>query len=469
MLQKLEPVLSATDDLVNIELEQELLGTVLDNPDCLRRIGDLDPQRDLSEPLHVRLYEAMALAAKEGRLAGPSVLKPCFSGEEISEYVDVPMYLQRLTGVAAPWRLDETVAALRDLGLRRDVHWAAERLADASKRLGASLADVVGDTVHDLDRVLASARQSRTTQATAFSAANDLLDALDRGDLDVGVTSGLLDVDRVTGGWRRSELTLVAARPSMGKTTFALSAAVATARKGGSVLLFSMEMSRRQLMARVLADLTYNSTTPIDYTDILKRNIDTSAMDRLRHAQRMLESFDLRIDDARGITVSEIAARSRAYAEDLARSGKRLDLVMIDYIGLIRPSDRYAGNRVQEVGEVSKGLTALAGDLDVPVVALSQLNRGTEGRENKRPALADLRDTGELEQDADTVMFLYRPVYYIERSREDDHEKEAMRLDLVERLKHDLEVVVAKNRNGPCCTIRLWANMGTNSVRDAAR
>jgi len=176
------------------------------------------------------------------------------------------------------------------------------------------------------------------------------------------------------------------------------------------------------------------------------------------------------IEEASGPSVMQIMAKTRKAQVHFERAGKRLGLVIVDHIGKVRPSNRYKGNKVHEIGEVSQALAQLAKIEDVAVLALVQLNRGVEGRENKRPTMADLRDSGDLEQDADTVLLAYREAYYLEREKHDDDDsKEKMRLAELERRKHELEVIVAKQRNGAVGTVKLWCDMQSNVITDMDR
>ena len=215
--------------------------------------------------------------------------------------------------------------------------------------------------------------------------------------------------------------------------------------------------------------LSWSAERRIAYADAMAGRL--SDMDLHLWAQTAIayKALPLTIDDQRGLTMAEIAARTRAEAQRMERAGKRLGLVVVDHLGLVKPSGRYAGNKVNEVGEISDGLATLAKDQDVAVLALHQLNRGTEGRENKRPTLADLRNSGDLEQDADVVCFAYRESYYLERMKHDPgSQNEVQREASLEACRNTLELLIAKNRNGPTTTVTLFCDMACNVVRNLA-
>jgi replicative DNA helicase len=295
-----------------------------------------------------------------------------------------------------------------------------------------------------------------------------LVQTLNKGDVEKPITTGLHDLNKVVGGWRRGEFTVIAARPSMGKSAFAASTMVSIGMSGHGILMFSLEMTQAALAARCLSEQVYNSQTPIRYADILNNRIQDWDKQRLEDAAENFADVPIEIDDQAGLTVSEIASRARKYAARLEKQGRRLDVVMVDHLGKVKASKRYSGNIVAETGEVSAALAGLAKELGVAMIALHQLNRGVEGREDKHPTLPDLRNSGDIEQDADTIGFLYRPAYYLERSKIDDAELDATRLRTLERRKHELEIIIAKNRNGPCTTIDLFIDVASNLIRDKA-
>jgi len=255
----------------------------------------------------------------------------------------------------------------------------------------------------------------------------------------------------------------------MGKTAVGVSIAKAVAQAGIPSLFFSLEMGAPSLAFRVLADLCFEHHNPLEYFKIAKGELSTEQAQRVVDAQRQLRSLPLDIDQQDGLTISQIAARARKRNLQLARKGQRLGAIFVDHLHLVRPSSRYSGNRVGEITEISGSLKSLAKELDVAVIALAQLNRTVETRDVKRPTLADLRDSGSIEQDADTIVFLFRESYYLRDPISNNQAEEDKRIGRLMQVEHDLEANIAKQRSGPVGTVRLFCNIGANAIRNAAR
>ncbi len=282
-----------------------------------------------------------------------------------------------------------------------------------------------------------------------------------------GISWGLRDLDFKTGGMKRGEMFVLAGRPGMGKTALALCVARAAAELGEPSLFFSLEMGSISLADRNLADVAFDRHNPIPYYSIANGTLSNAQAQRVIEAGRKQRDVPLTIDPAPGLTVSQMAARARKHKQALERQGKRLGPVFVDHMHIVKPSNRYSGARVNEVGEISAALKSLAKELDVPVIALAQLSRGLESREDKRPTTADLRDSGSIEQDADAIIFVYREAYYLERATGGTAEQERIRIDRLLDVNDRLEAIVAKQRNGPTGTINLFCNIACNAVRDA--
>ena len=276
-----------------------------------------------------------------------------------------------------------------------------------------------------------------------------------------GISTGLVDLDSKLGGLHKSDLLILAGRPSMGKTSLATNVAFNVARayrrgtlsdgaegavEGGAVGFFSLEMSAEQLATRVLSD-----ASEIPSERVRKGDLTEEEFQRFAAAARELEACPLYIDDTPALPIAQLAARARR----LKRT-HGLDLIMVDYLQLVRPGSA-KDSRVNEVSEITQGLKAIAKELDVPVIALSQLSRQVESREDKRPQLADLRESGSIEQDADVVMFVFREEYYKEREKPGDHDLDAMASwqEEMEKLHGRAEVIIGKQRHGPIGTVEL--------------
>lgn len=286
------------------------------------------------------------------------------------------------------------------------------------------------------------------------------------------VYPGSYDLSRVIKGWRRGRFYVIAGRPGMGKSTSALSLLVHTAKQGAGVLFFSLEMTNAELMEMALCDLAWNRFHRIEYRDLSEPMKDTSEsekrFERIREAGETLANYPLTIMDRGGMTIADIRSQALMQAQRLQAQGKRLEVIAVDHLGLIKPSGKYAGNKVAETEEISAALKALAKELNVAVIALVQLNRGVEGREDKRPSLSDLRWSGAIEQDSDVVMFVYREAYYLTKPLS-DLEDDTARMEKLQAVKNELEVIFAKHRGGPCPTIKMFCDMGCAVLRDLDR
>jgi replicative DNA helicase len=326
----------------------------------------------------------------------------------------------------------------------------------------------LGRTIGDLARIADGSEDHRAQSAgeTAESVV-ERIEAVHRGGV-AGTDISYPGSERLAwgiGGWRRKRLYISGARTGMGKTT-CLSFLTRTAAKGRGVLVFSLEMDASELTERLLSDLSWNRDRKIPYADIAKDLVSPQNLQRLAEARDRLGRLPLIIDDRPNLTLSQIRASARLTARQLAARGRRLDVIVIDHLGLVRPSDRYRGNRVAETEEASAAIKALAKDLDIAVLAMVQLNRAVEGREDKRPTLADLRWSGGIEQDADVVMLLYRPAYYLSRPFDGDEEECAERAAQLDRVRHLLEITIAKQRGGATPTLSFFVDVECSVIRD---
>lgn len=453
----------------DIDLEQAILGAVLVANANLDRLSHITPA-DFYDPVHQAVFAGMVSQWSEARAVNVATLRAALSDiPRITEQLSPTDYIRKLIGLGDASNLDALAAALRELSSRRALCELAVDLDLAARDLAIKPGDTAARAVVGLDLALATARGRRVTRSNAYEAFRDAVESVMNDTGADRIPSGLASFDKATGGWRRQQFAILAGRPSMGKSTIATSAMIGTARAGHGVLMFSLEMPRHALALRCLSDLAWSHEEPIPYADAMAQRLSPRAESKLGQTAAHFGALPLVIDDQGGLTMAEIAARTRAEAQRFERDGKRLGLVIVDHLGLIRPSGRYAGNKVQEVGEISHALACLAKEQDVAVLALNQLNRGTEGRENKRPTLADLRNSGDLEQDADLVCFAYRQSYYLERMKCDPgSQAELQRETELEGCRNTLEVLIAKNRNGPTTTVPLFCDMASNVVRDLA-
>jgi replicative DNA helicase len=454
----------------NIEAEQALLGAILVNNKAYERVSDFLKPEHFYDPSHLRIFSAATTLIERGQIANPITLKNYFDQDASLTPVGGAAYLVTLaSSTVSIINAEDYGRAIYDLYLRRQLidigedmvntaytsdidSPALEQLQETEQKLFdlATVGEVQGGFVK-FDKSLAVALQ---VAETAHKMGGGL----------TGVTSGLRDLDRKMGGLHPSDLIILAARPSMGKTSLACNIAYNAAKAyldrggkpGAAVAFFSLEMSADQLATRLLAD---ESRVPGDR--IRRGDIQTEDFTKFLEASKVLSRVPLYIDDTPALSIANVRMRSRR----LKRLVPSLGLIIIDYLQLLRgSSNKGSENRVQEVSEITRGLKAIAKELHVPVIALSQLSRAVESREDKRPQLSDLRESGSIEQDADVVMFIYREEYYLSRQEparrpdEDDmkyNDRHARWQEACEHAYGIAEVILAKQRHGPIGTIKM--------------
>jgi replicative DNA helicase len=407
-----------------------------------------------------------------GRAATPVTIKTFLGEHDVGAGVTVPQYLAHLVAEApAPVAATHYAQAIRDLFTRREIIAAAreaqEQAFDAPVDLrpaamAASAMDRLSALVED-----PSLSKRMLAGASAYKVVERAQAIRDGKSVDSAISTGFTDLDNTTGGYRPGELWIVAARPGMGKSIYAVTSATKVAKNTG-VLIFSLEIPEDQFTCRLLADMAYSSTFPLSFQSILRGALDDDEMWRVVDAQRSLEKIPLIIDCSSRLTIIEIKARVHSEKKRMTAQGKSLSVVFIDYLKFIQASDRYRGNRVYEVGEISAGLKQLAKDEGICVVLLAQLNRALESREDKRPGLSDLRESGDLEADADVVAFLHRQAYFLEKSptfRKDDAEA----LAEFEKIKNEAEFIIGKNRSGPTKTVHFFCDVAASHMMSKAR
>jgi replicative DNA helicase len=450
--------------LGSIELEQEVLGAALINSafEVIERAVSAD---DFSEHLHSQLFETFAAVHASQGIITPAIVIASMGGDAstiVFKDVTLGQYIMRLAAEAClPRNAAAYAKQIREFSNRRKLLAMAETMSIGVKA-NQSAADIAGAGIELLDEIASQASAGSTPQVS-IREANDkslarMQHAMQNPGKLAGISWGLKEFDSKTGGLKRGEMLVLAGRPGMGKTALACCIARQTASAGEPTFFASLEMGDASLSDRILADVAYERRSPIPYYSIANGTLNDTKAERVVEAARRQREWPLTIDPAPGLTVSQIAARARRYSQALERQGRRLGLVIVDHMHIVRPSNRYSGARVNEVGEISAALKGLAKDLDVPVLALAQLSRQVESRDDKRPTMADLRDSGTIEQDADAIIFVYRDAYYLER--------ENAPVDLLLDAKDQLEVIIAKQRNGPVGTVKLFCDIACNAVRD---
>lgn len=462
------------------EVEQEVLGALLFGGDASETLAKLEDYHFVSR-FHQVIYRAIRAAFERYNLCNPSIVMRLISDVDADEFekaqgTKVSSYLASLCGktVYGLARITESSRRVVEQWARISVAVEAERMLASANDPQADVKSVVYDTAKVLDDIMSVVRsgpqrKARVSLSVAVGSALDAAqEARQNGTGLTGVSWGLADINRLTGGIQKRDLTLIGARPSMGKSTLAFSVALSVAKAGHGVGMVSLEMDNSKVAARMLSDFLY-SRRAISYADIIKGNVSDTELELLYQMQHEIDRLPLMLDDMSGQTITDIRVRAERMMETSLKVGTPVSILFIDHLGLIRASSRYSGNRVNEIAEMTSGLKSLARELDIAVVLLSQLNRGVEGRENKRPMLSDLRDSGAIEQDADMIAFLFRESYYLERETGGSFEDQAAREDKLAAVRNKMEFIIAKQRNGPLDTVNLFADMAYSAVRNGAR
>ena len=456
----------------NIEAEQALLGAILMNNDAYECVEGRLQAGDFFEPIHRTIYEVAGQLIRTGKPANAITLKSYLPADLDVAGLTLGMYLARLSAesttiINAP----DYAADVRELADQRRVIEVAEGVR-ASVGGGASASELATDAIGALDEIVASRADTATPPIMLGDALHDANERLTLARANPGalggITTGLRSLDHFIDGIHAGELLVIGARPSMGKTGLAASVSRMMAEAGHSGMFFSLEMGSGSIADRVLADRLYDRGSP-SYWDLRRGAVGDAHAAAVVESMRNGRDLPLLIDPSAGLTVSQIASRARRHARALKRKGRALAFVVVDHIHIVRPNDRYRGNRTSEMAEISGALKALAKELDTAVIALAQLNRGVEGRDDKRPTMADLRDSGSIEQDADTIIFLFREEYYLQRTQFSSPADEDRRVARLAEVRNVLELIVAKQRNGPIGTQRIFFDAARNAARDLDR
>src|ERR1700752_1616754 len=451
----------------NIEAEQSLLGATRVNTDALYGASDFLEPKHFFELLHQTIYETAASLIRMGKVATPVTLKTFLPAEIDILGMTVGQYLARLAAEATTIiNAQDYGRTIYDLSLRRDLIGIGEDMVNVAYDAPVDFAPraQIEDAERQLYELAEAGRYDGGFQkfSQALTVAVDMAaKAFQRDGKLSGIATGLRDLDTKMGGLQQSDLIIVAGRPGMGKTSLATNIAYNVAKayvpavqadgttkalNGGVVGFFSCEMSAEQLATRIIAE-----RTGIPSSSIRRGGISEADFEKIRDYAIELQSLPFYVDETGGLSISQLMARARRLKRQ-----KGLDLIVIDYIQLLQGSSKKSDNRVQEISEITTSLKALAKELNVPVIALSQLSRQVESRDDKRPQLSDLRESGSIEQDADVVIFVYREEYYLgnKEPRAGTPEYEKWQLDM--SLVHGkAEVIIGKQRHGPTGTVEL--------------
>lgn len=425
---------------------------------------------DVTEPLHQQIISLMQSLHDDKRNPSVELVADAIGNKtEIEPGLTVRQYLRNIvnSGFDGAWvsSIESLIDALADNSSKIALQRAANQLQAC---LGGSSYRTTRETAQEaamaIDEVLAKLRTGKLRTYDAEGAAEIALAHM-RGESPDWPTTGLTALDNLIGGWPRGQMTIIAGRPGMGKSAIATSAVLRGAMAGHPTAFFSLEMVGEQLGSRLLTDLAFRHDRPIYYQDIMRKRIEMDIdVRRLEDARNRLKDLPLMIHEQRGMTLTDIYVNARKFANEFDRSGQRLETIVVDHMLLVNPPPN-CKSRYDEVRKISKALSELGDELDVSMVALCQLSRGVEGRDNRRPTMSDLRDSGTIEEDASLIIFPFRPEYYL-RNKEDNPDKEAKRQDALEKVKGLIEFGVDKNRNGETGTIEAFCSIGANVIRD---
>ncbi|MDB5613900.1 MAG: replicative helicase [Devosia sp.] len=451
----------------NVEAEQALLGAILINNDAFYRVSDFLEPTHFYEPVHRDIYELAGKIIRAGKSADPTTIKTHLPDQLLPD-ITMAQYLARLAAEATTvLNAADYGQAIYDLAIRRNLILVGEEMVQVAYESDVEMTPnkQIEKVEGELFQLAEKGRYDGGFQnfSSALSASIQMAgEAYQRDGGLSGVATGLDDLDRQMGGLQKSDLIIIAGRPAMGKTSLVTNIAFNIAKayrsevlpdgnqkttNGGTVGFFSLEMSSEQLATRILAE-----QAEISSSDIRRGRIHDTQFSKLVDVSNMMSKLPLFIDDTGGISVAQLAARARRLKRQ-----KGLDCLIVDYLQLLTGSSKASSqNRVQELTEITTTLKALAKELEIPVIALSQLSRQVESRDDKHPQLADLRESGSIEQDADVVMFVYREEYYLKNKEPKEGSPEHLAWQgEMEKVHGKAEVIIAKQRHGPTGTVQL--------------
>ena len=456
----------------NIEAEQALIGSILVNNDIIDEISNIVNHKNFYDPLHSKIYNLIENLHNKGMIANPITLKNSFENDAALSEIGGTEYLVKLTRFSSSVKQSIDYAKIvHEKFVKRELVQISETLSDEA--VDETIDKTGENIIQDTEKSLFDLAE-RGTFHQSFLKFNQALDqtiematnAMKSDHGIVGVPTGLNDLDERLGGLHRSDLVIIAGRPSMGKTALATNIGYYAAKKilddnkKSSIAFFSLEMSSEQLSTRILSE-----QSRIKSNDIRRGKVTEEEFNRLIETSRNIHDLPLYIDETPAITISTLSNRARRIKRLFG-----LDLIIVDYIQLMTTGSKRYDGRVQEISEITQGLKALAKELSVPVLALSQLSRAVEHRDDKKPQLSDLRESGSIEQDADVVMFVFREEYYLERKEPklgtiEHGEWQAKMNEII----GSADIIIGKQRHGPTGNIQVEFEGIYTKFKDASK
>ena len=457
--------------VANLEAERQLLGRLLLDNQCYWQIaGFLRPEHFYSG-VHYELYEKLGELIRKDELANPVTLMP-YVRKSINYAPATRYYLQLANDATSAVNVEYYARTILDLALRRKMIEGAQVLIDHCRHM--EIETPVTTILESADLVFSKIRFSVPGALRDTTSIDEICDESFQSLLELisnpGLsypTIGLKGVTKLMGPLTPGCVYVLAGRPGSGKTAAAVAAARSIIRqqdpnnKNFGVAFFTLEVTKRDLWNRFIACEMALSKTPINYMSLKRGSISKTELKAVEHFSNAFKKFPLSIDDKSGLTVAEIFVRARMEQQKLAKKGIKLAMIVVDYLQIIKPAGTYQGNKVAEISDISTALVTLAKDLDVAVIAISQLSRKVEERTDKRPIMSDLRESGQIEQDANSIIFLFRPAYY---DNQQTSYADAELLAKFQARENDLHYIVAKARDGLTGEIIVQCDIGKNHI-----
>ena len=435
----------------SLEAEQSVLGSAFLSKYALQKICDELTREDFYLDSHMKIYDVLFEINEESKPVDITIVtEKLEKNKTLASIGNIEYLLEIINSVPSASNIDYYINIVHEKALLRRLINVSETIASDSYLENGNVNDILDGAEMKILNVVKTRKSSEfhKIQDVIYKAQEDLEKLCNQKGEITGLPTGFYEIDKLTSGLHENELIIIAARPAMGKTAFALNIAVNAAKSTNkSIAIFNLEMNAEQLVTRM-----FSSAAQVDGNKLKNGKLDNNDWAKLSEGISRLADTNIYIDDTPGVSIGDIRSKCRR----LAASKEGLALVVIDYLQLISGSNKYAGNRQQEVSEISRSLKTMALELGVPVIALAQLSRAVEGRDDKRPLMSDLRESGSIEQDADIVAFLYRDDYYNKEARMDGNISIS-------------EFIVAKHRNGPTATIELLFKKNTSTFANYSK
>lgn len=449
----------------NLEVEQGLLGAIFVDNEIISRYPNLTAQH-FYDPLHTRIFQTALDLINRGQTAQPVTLKTFLASDSGLKAVGGVDYLVKLSVSAVQsFYVEEWIGTLLELAQRRAVTAYAEHLSAQACNNSEPLADILDTAQTELARMSDDSTHSVELRHVAEASDNALKfveEGLENPGQLRGATTGIKELDEAINGLQPGHHIVLAGRTSMGKSTVAGIIAKGAAQAGHGVGIFTPEMPAAEYMMRIQTAVAYDQEDPIHYVNALRNQIGKEHFARLIDAHRHIATWPLYIDATTGVTVEAVAAETKRLKRRMAREGKTLDAIVVDHIGKIRYQGT-ANMKVHQIEHIAGELKNLAKAEEIAVISVCQLNRSVDSRDNKRPMLSDLRDSGAIEQEADEVIFCYRPEYYLERNKPEGKARVEWEMSM-NAARGKLEIIVAKQRMGPTLTLDLRVDIKSGVI-----